>query len=85
MTGGKKTGIPGDSFKVFPCNWDAVGIFMRVARFGFWYRVGMDAVPVNLNDATVINVMRMMGRETDLELFDQVMTIGGAAASTLGN
>jgi hypothetical protein len=71
------------TFAVFPCNWDAVMVFRRTAYFGFWHRVGPDAVPVNLNDDTVLNIMRMMGRENDLDLFDQVMTIGGAAAAAL--
>lgn len=73
------------TFAVFPCNWDAVQIFYRAASFGLWHRAGMDAVPVNLNDTSVLNIMSMMDRENDLELFDQVMTIGQVAAPALRN
>ena len=65
------------AFQVFPCNWDAIVLFMRVNNQ--WLRAGMTGIPTGINHAVVWPVMEAMGRPLDLTLFDQFRVMESAA------
>lgn len=66
---------------MFPCNWDAVQLFLRVANQ--LRRAGCTGVPVAIDHNCVWKTMAAMDHPLDLTLFDQFLVMEDATISEL--
>ena len=71
-----------NEFEYWPENETAINVFMRARRF--WQRAGFSGLPHALDPVAVDLVMRRMGHQADMDLFEDVMTIGDGAVRAIG-
>ena len=70
-----------ESFLVWEENQPALDLFFAVA--GSWQRVGLKACPVGLDEQAIFIRMQVMGKDRDLELYDDVVAMGRVAAAEI--
>ncbi len=71
----------GGSFLLWAENRQALDLFFAVV--GSWQRAGMKACPVGLNEQAIYIRLQVMGKDRDLELYDDVVAMGRVAAEEI--
>lgn len=70
-----------EPFAVWPGNERALEVFLVLA--GSWRCRGMQGVPIGLDEGAIHARMQVMGAPHDVELFDDVVAMGRAAADEI--
>lgn len=70
-----------EPFDIWPGNEKALNLFLAV--FGSWRFQGMAGVPVGIDEGAIHARMQVMKDAHDLELFDDVVAMGRAAAKEI--
>lgn len=70
-----------EPFGIWPGNEKSLDLFQAV--FGSWRFQGMAGVPVGLDEAAIHARMQVMGEARNLDLFDDVVAMGRAAAEEI--
>ena len=70
-----------EPFELWPENEQALELFLAV--FGSWRTRGMSGAPVGIDESAIHARMQVMQEPHNLELYDDVVAMGRAAAAEL--